>query len=106
MSFSDLTGRLDEAVMSHLSDTSEAQYISPDGDQLTLSVILDRDVERTVGSMQSGMMERRTELTGFSRELGDLKRGAVITIGEQGWRLGSKASDDGHLVTWVVTEER
>ena len=106
MAFSDLTDRLDEAVMTHLSDTSDARYVSSDGEQRTLTVILDRDVQRTVAGMQSTTMERRTELTVFSREAGDLARGEVITIGEQGWRLVSKDSDDGHVVTWIVKEER
>lgn len=91
-------------ILSEAGD--QATRVSPAGDVSTFPVILDRDVERAAGGMQSGMMERRTELTGQSGDMGDLARGEVITIGEQGWRLVSKDSDDGHVVTWIVKEER
>ncbi|GHA85414.1 head-tail joining protein [Modicisalibacter luteus] len=103
MSFADLTGRLDEAVMSHLADSASATYTPQDVEPLTVSVIIDRDVERVVGGMQSGTMERRTELTGYSRELGEGKRGETVSLGRETWRLVSKSTDDGHLVTWIVT---
>lgn len=106
MSFADLTDRLSGAVMSHLADSQAATYTPLGGVSVEVSVILDRDVERTVAGMQSAVMERRTELTGYTRELGAGKRGDTVTVGGNTWRLVTKDSDDGHLVTWIVTEER
>ena len=92
--------------MHHLADTQSATYTPVNGTPVTVSVILDRDVERTVAGMQGVVMETRTELTGYSSELGAGGRGDVVTVNGNGWRLGQKASDDGYLVTWIVTEER
>ncbi|EGP18546.1 hypothetical protein GME_16442 [Halomonas sp. TD01] len=92
--------------MHHLADTQSATYTPLNGTPITVSVILDRDVERTVAGMQGVVMETRTELTGYTSELGEGARGDVVTVNGTGWRLGQKASDDGYLVTWVVTQER
>lgn len=92
--------------MHHLADTQSAAYTPVNGTPITVSVILDRDVERTVAGMQGVIMESRTELTGYASELGAGGRGDVVTLNGKGWRLGQKASDDGYLVTWIVTEER
>lgn len=104
--FGNLTNRLNEAVMTHLTDSDTATYTPHNGTPVTVSVILDRDVERTVAGMQGVIMESRTELTGYTSELGEGGRGDVVTVNGTGWRLGQKTNDDGYLVTWVVTQER
>ena len=105
-SFDQYAHRLTEAVMKHLADADDATYTPTTGTPTTVTVILDRDVERTVAGMQGATMEPRTELTGYTSELGAGRHGDVVTIGGKGWRLAQKASDDGYLVTWVVTPER
>lgn len=106
MSFSDLSDRLDEAVMHHLADTQSATYNPATGDPATMPVMVDRDVERTVPGMQGVVMERRTELAAYSKDLGDAKRGETVEVGADTWRLVTKESDDGHLVTWIVKPDR
>lgn len=85
---------------------SPATFTPYNATPVPVTVMLDRDVERTVAGMQGVVMEARTELTGYTSELGAGARGDVVTVGGKGWRLGQKASDDGYLVTWIVTEER
>lgn len=104
MSFPDLTDRLAEAVMHHLADTQSATYFPQGGppEGVTVSAMLDRDVEPTQGGQQSTTVERRTELTGFHSELGAARVRELITIGSETWRLDRKDRDDGYLVTWWV----
>lgn len=85
---------------------SPASFAPHSGTPVTVTVMLDRDVERTVAGMQGVIMESRTELTGYTSELGAGGRGDVVTVSGNGWRLGQKASDDGFIVTWIVTPER
>lgn len=83
-----------------------ATFAALNADPVPVTVMLDRDVERTVAGMQGVIMEARTELTGYTSELGAGARGDVVTLNGKGWRLGQKARDDGYLVTWIVTPER
>lgn len=106
MSFSDHADRLDEAVMAHLADTDSATYTPASGDPTTIPVMVDRDVERTVAGMQGGAMERRTELTAYSADLGDAARGETVAVGTEAWRLVSVSTNDGRFVTWIVKPER
>ena len=69
-------------------------------------VIIDRDVERTIGGMSSATMERRSELTGASGIFAPASRGDVVTSGSQSWRLVKKESDDGQMTTWIIKEDR
>lgn len=101
----------DEEVMGDMPDIfadagDTATYTPYNGTPTTVTVILDRDIERTVAGMQGVIMEARTELTGYTSQLGAGARGDVVTLNGQGWRLGAKARDDGYLVTWIVTPER
>lgn len=80
---------------------------SPAGQEArAVRVILDQDLERTVAGMQGVTMEARTELAGYSKDLGPAKRGDVVTLDGDAWRLIQRDKDDGHLVTWIVTKER
>lgn len=92
--------------MRHLADSQSAIFTPYGGEPVTVSVILERDVARTVAGMQGVIMESRNEITGYANELGSASRGDVVTVDGKGWRLSQKDSDDGHLVTWIVTEER
>ncbi|CAM0557102.1 hypothetical protein EHLJMEHL_02190 [Vreelandella titanicae] len=83
-----------------------ACFAALNADPVPVTVMLDRDVERTVAGMQGVIMEARTELTGYTSELGEGARGDVVTLNGKGWRLAQKARDDGYLVTWIVTPER
>ncbi|TFH84773.1 hypothetical protein EQG41_20665 [Billgrantia azerbaijanica] len=85
---------------------SLATYTPTTGDPVSIAVIVDRDIERTVAGMQGAAMERRTELTGYSAELGEARRGETVIVGSETWRLVSREADDGHLVTWIVTPDR
>lgn len=96
-----------EGTQEILQEAGSPASFAPQGEMpTTVTVILDRDVERTVAGMQGVVMESRTELTGYTSELGEGGRGDVVTVNGAGWRLGQKASDDGYLVTWIVTPER
>ncbi|WP_136247938.1 head-tail joining protein [Halomonas borealis] len=106
MSFSDHADRLDEAVMGHLADTQSATYTPATGDPATIPVMVDRDVERTVPGMQGVVMERRTELAAYATDLAGAKRGEMVTVGDEAWRLVTKESDDGAFVTWIVKPDR
>lgn len=85
---------------------SLASFTAQGAATVLVKVFLDRDVERTVIGMQGAMMEKRTEIIGYSNELGEAGRGDIVTVGATAWRLVSKASDDSHVVTWIVKEER
>ncbi len=106
MSFSDLSDRLDEAVVEHLADTQSATYSPATGDPKTIAVIIDRDVERTVGGYQGTVVERRTELAALLTDLPDAKRGEIITVGSDAWVLETPLANDGRWVTWQVKPER
>ena len=96
-----------EGTREMLEEAGDPATFAPhNGTPTTVTVILDRDIERTVAGMQGVIMEARTELTGYTSQLGAGARGDVVTLKGQGWRLGQKARDDGYLVTWVVTPER
>lgn len=96
-----------EGTQEMLEDAGSPASFAPfKRDVVPVTVILDRDVERTVAGMQGIIMESRTEITGYVSEIGNGARGDVITVKGKGWRLGQKARDDGHLVTWIVTEDR
>lgn len=73
---------------------------------LATTAILDRDVERTVGGMQSTYMERRTEMTLPSRGVVGITQGDTVTLKGETWRWVSKVSDDGYLITGIVKPER
>lgn len=105
MSFSGHADRLDEAVMLHLADTQSATYTPSTGDPIQIPVIVERDIERTVGSMQGAVMERRTELSAYAKDLSDAYRGETVTVGSDVWKLVSKFIDDGGFVTWIVKLE-
>lgn len=106
MGFSDHVSRLDEAVMDHLADTQSAIYQPDAGTPVSIAVMVDRDVERTVSGMQGAMMERRTEIAAYAEDIGGAKRGDVVTVGADAWRLVSVYINDGAFVTWIVTKER
>ncbi|MDR5867296.1 head-tail joining protein [Halomonas koreensis] len=106
MSFSDLSDRLDEAVMEHLADTQSGTYTPATGDPVTLPVIVERDVERTVGGYQGTVVERRTELSVLLADLPDAKRGETITVGSDTWVLETPLANDGRWITWKVKPER
>ena len=101
MDLGTLTGRASMRVFG-----TDATYTPYNGASVTVRVILDRDVERTVAGMQGVIMESRNELTGYTTQLGEGGRGDIVTVDGKGWRLGQKASDDGYMVTWIVTEDR
>lgn len=103
MSFSKYADRLNETVMLHLADSQSATYTPSTGDATTIPVIVDHDVERTVASMQGTVVERRTELSGYSKDIGDARRGDTVTVGSDVWKLIRKLSDDGSFVTWIVS---
>ncbi|MGM0517899.1 MAG: head-tail joining protein [Pseudomonadota bacterium] len=106
MSFSDYADRLDEAVMAHLADTQSATYTPASGDPVTIPVMVDRDVERTVAGMQGTVVERRTELSGYASDLADAKRGETVSVATDTWRLVSQLANDGGFVTWIVKPDR
>jgi hypothetical protein len=106
MSFSDLTDRLDVAVMQHLADTQSATYTPAIGDPATIPVMVDRDIERTVAGMQGAVMERRTEIAAYASDLASAKRGDTVTVGSEIWRLVSVFINDGAFVTWIVKPDR
>lgn len=96
-----------EGTREMLEEAGDPATFTPyNGTPTAVIVIVDRDIERTVAGMQGVIMEARTELTGYTSQLGAGARGDVVTLKGQGWRLGQKARDDGYLVTWVVTPER
>lgn len=106
MAFSDYTDRLDRAVMEHLADTQSATYTPAAGDIREIPVIVSRDLERTIAGMNGAVMEVRTEIAAYSRDLGTAKRGDVIAVDGIEWRLVSVYSNDGAFVTWIVKENR
>lgn len=69
-------------------------------------VIIDRDIERTIGGMSSATMERRSELTGLSEVFSSANRGDLVATGNQSWKLVKKDSDDGQMTTWIIKEDR
>lgn len=94
----------------------DAQFLPasqpPDSGPITVRIIIDKDVERTVGGMQSATMERRIEITGGSTclegpNLKDAKsRDKITDHTGQTWLLSEKTADDGYLVIWSVTPAR
>lgn len=106
MSFSDHADRLDEAVMAHLADTQSATYTPASGDPVTIPVMVDRDVERTVTGMQGTVVERRTELSAYAADLADANRRETVTVGTETWELVGIVANDGRWVTWIVKPER
>ncbi|MFW6344709.1 MAG: head-tail joining protein [Halomonas sp.] len=108
----DLGERTARAVMRRFGQ--DATYTPDGGDPVTVRVVLDRNVERTVAGMQGATMEARTQLTAHSDDLGEASRGDTVTLGSETWRLVSKgfalgdaqSVDDGHLVTWIVKPDR
>lgn len=103
MSFSDLSDRLNEAVMQHLADSASATYYPTAGQPVPdVTVMIDRDVEVTQPGQQSTTVERRTELTGYHSEIGDARKGELVELGTDTWRLDRLDRDDGYLCTWWV----
>ena len=92
----------------------DATYTPQGGAPATVRVVLDQNVERTIAGMQGATMEARTQITGFSDELGEASRGDVVVLGTDTWRLVAKgfvmgdaqSADDGHIVTWIVKPDR
>lgn len=92
----------------------DATYTPSGGESVTVRVVLDRNVERTIPGMQGATMESRTQLTGYSEDLGEASRGDTVALGSETFRLVSKgfaigdamSVDDGHLVAWIVKPDR
>lgn len=84
----------------------DAEYTPAGEEARPVRVILDRDIERTIAGMQGIVMETRTELAGYSADLAAARRGDVVTLDGNGWRLVQRDSDDGQMVVWIVKENR
>ncbi|KGE78270.1 hypothetical protein FP66_04555 [Halomonas salina] len=92
----------------------DATYTPGGGAPATVRVVVDRNVERSLPGMQGAAMESRTQITGYSDDLGEARRGDTIEVGAETWVLDTKgfaigdaqSIDDGYLVTWVVKPER
>jgi len=108
----ELGERTARAVMRRFGQ--DATYTPNGGDPVTVRVVLDRNVERTIAGMQGATMESRTQLTGYTADIGDADRGDTVTLGAETWRLVSKgfavgdaqSIADGYLTTWIVKPER
>ncbi|BBI51103.1 hypothetical protein HORIV_35240 [Vreelandella olivaria] len=74
-----------------------ASFAALNADPVPVTVMLDRDVERTVAGMQGVIMEARTELTGYTSELGAGARGDVVTLNG---RVGGWPKRPATTATW------
>lgn len=99
MSFADLTGRLDEAVMQHLGDGlctyQGAAFIAQDIDH-----ILDRDHE-VYGEDQVAM--RVTSISVLVSDVPTSRQGDTIATAARTWNVQQVLEDDGHLRRLYVT---
>jgi hypothetical protein len=108
----DIGERTARAVMRRFGQ--DATYTPSGGAAATVRVVLDRNVERAVAGMQGTAVEPRTQLTGYTSDLGEASRGDTITLGTEMFRLVSKgfafgdaqSVDDGSIVTWIVKPDR
>jgi hypothetical protein len=80
-----------DAIMATLA--VDGEYTPPgEGSALPVRVVLRRDVER----ISETAITRQTEAT-FRRSVNP-RRGALLVIGDEWWRVGEVQKDNGHLV--------
>jgi hypothetical protein len=92
------------AELAFAAVAQSATYTPPgiSGVPLTVSVVIDRAVERwSLGSQGASVMSSRDEAT-FSRAQVVPVRGATLTVGALNYTIGDVVEDDGiHIVTAI-----
>jgi hypothetical protein len=88
-----------DAVMASLA--TDGQYTAfGDSAALPVRVVLSRDVERITETA----IIRQTEAT-LRRSINP-RRGALLTVGSESWRVGDVQKDDGYLVVVALKPYR